>query len=133
MKRLLSCSKIGRSIRRNQKTYLYLHIYKCTLVRRAYIIARSIATAKDMDLWYDSFLFYSENSKLVMMLSAAAYAQAYLEGDVVVLGVDLRLLRGHAPGVLRLQKMDADAVVEQPAVRTHRPIVSSTSGIQERS
>jgi len=39
---------------------------------------------------------------------------AYLEGDVVVLGVDLSLLRGHALGVLGLQEMDADAVVEQP-------------------
>ena len=57
---------------------------------------------------------------------------AYLEGDVVVLGVDLRLLRGHALGVLGLQEMDADAVVEQPAVRrSHRPnimLARSTSG-----
>jgi hypothetical protein len=38
---------------------------------------------------------------------------SYLEGDVVVLGVDLDLLR-QAVRVLRLQKVDADSVVEQP-------------------
>ena len=50
------------------------------------------------------------------------HMQAYLEGDVVVLGVDLRLRRGHALGVLRLQEMNADAVVEQPAVYTYTSI-----------
>ena len=36
-----------------------------------------------------------------------------LEGDMVVLGVDLAFLR-EAAGVLRLQQVDADPVVEQP-------------------
>jgi len=40
----------------------------------------------------------------------------YLEGDVVVLGVDLPLLR-QAAGVLRLQQVDADPVVEQPMIQ----------------
>jgi hypothetical protein len=38
-----------------------------------------------------------------------------LEGDVVVLGVDLALILREAAGVLRLQQVDADPVVEQPA------------------
>jgi hypothetical protein len=42
-------------------------------------------------------------------------AYAYLEGDVVILWVNLRLRGGHALGVLRLQEMDADAIVEEPA------------------
>lgn len=56
------------------------------------------------------------------MLSAEAmvHMNAYLERDVVILGVDLRLLGRHALGILRLQEMDADAVVEQPANNTHR-------------
>jgi hypothetical protein len=39
-----------------------------------------------------------------------------LEGDMVVLGVDLSLLRREAAGVLRLQQVDADPVVEQPDI-----------------
>ena len=52
-----------------------------------------------------------------------------LEGDMVVLGVDLALLR-EAAGVLRLQQVDADPVVEQPddiklyiQIHKHRPCV----------
>lgn len=40
-------------------------------------------------------------------------AMTDLEGDMVVLGVDLALLR-EAFRVLRLQQVDADPVVEQP-------------------
>ena len=47
------------------------------------------------------------------------HMQAYLEGDVVVLGVDLPLLR-QAAGVLRLQQVDADPVVEQPVSMAFR-------------
>jgi hypothetical protein len=51
-----------------------------------------------------------------MMLNDVVASIAYLKGDVVVLGVDLRLLGGHARRVLGLQEMNAYAVVEQPAV-----------------
>lgn len=67
---------------------------KQRLVRQTCIHCRSTATI----------------SMAVMM----SKTHAYLERDVVVLGVDLRLLRGHALRVLGLQEVDADAVVEQP-------------------
>ena len=69
-KRLLSCSKISRSIQRNQKRIFICIYYKCTRGETCiYIIIRRIATAKDQ---YDSFcfLFYFGNSQLIMMLSS---------------------------------------------------------------
>jgi hypothetical protein len=50
---------------------------------------------------------------------------------MVVLGVDLRLLRGQALQVLRLQEMDADAVVVQPVTRA-RALLDDTGTKRRR-
>ena len=63
----------------------------------------------DIKFWYESLVMVSETER-------ERDGGEYLEGDVVVLGVDLPLLR-QAAGVLRLQQVDADPVVEQPMIQ----------------